>query len=157
MLLLPWHHVRIATLMHRVTILPMDISVQHCGNVAACQPNCISAMSPSSVSAALQSLVYWTLHCAQKLLIMLYATFLVTVCNIATTLPQHCCYNDIMWALQHCCSSVTILPIDISVQHCGNVAACQPSYALAMSPANVDDMKVQHCLNVAAVWIVYLG
>ena len=64
---------------------------------------------------------------ALTLLMTLYATLLVTVYNIATTLPQHCCYSDIICGLQHCCSGVTILPVDISVQHCGNVAAYQPS------------------------------
>ena len=57
--------------------------------------------------------------------------------NIETTLPQDCCYSGIMWGLQFCCSSVTILLIDISVQHCSNIAACQPNCVFAMSPSNV--------------------
>ena len=60
-------------------------------------------------------------------------TLVGAVCSIEiTTLPQHCCYSDIIWALQHCCNIVTILPMDISVQHCSNVAACQPSYKIVV-------------------------
>ena len=162
MFLLHWHHVSIATLLHHchsisiayccaillvtvcniaiktlpqcscyskimwslqhccssITILLMGILVQHCSNVTAYQPNCISAMLVQQWKASV---------CDNAL------TLIIMLC---ATLQQHCCFSDIMWGLQHCCCSVTILLIGISAQHCSNVAACQRNCASAMSPSN---------------------
>ena len=126
-LLLHWHHVRIVTLMHRVTTLPMDISVQHCGNIAACQPNCVSAMSPSNVTATVQNLVCSTLHwhCKSQC-----ATLHQQHChNLAATLTsfEDCnieapCYNvtNIYFCatLRQCCSVSTKFHFSNVSQQC---------------------------------------
>ena len=79
--------------------------------------------------------------------------------NIAsTTLPQCCCYIEIMWVLQHWC---TICYNIANGYFCATLRqTCSVStklYISATYPTNVADIKVQHCLHFAAAWIVYLG
>ena len=87
--------------------------------------------------------------------------------NITTTLLLQWHHMSIATLLQYCLyNTVTILPVDISVQHCGNVAACQSSYALATSPADVGFFaplisieNYQYCSNVVTkvYFVFYIG
>ena len=86
-------------------------------------------------------------------------TLQVTMWNIAlSTLPQCCCYIEIMWVLQHWC---TICYNIANGYFCATLRqTCSVStklYISATYPTNVADIKVQHCLHFAVAWIVYLG
>ena len=106
-------------------------------SVATLQALCNDVASHSA--ATLQSLLCATLQqqCNTQDLVLLLQCVPVVLQQHRKSLLVHCCHNIASAFTQCCSSSVTMMPKNIVVMHCGNIAAWQPSCIAAMSPSNI--------------------